>query len=110
MTIEINDDSFEEEVLQANIPVLVDFWADWCMPCKMIAPILDELAKEFAGKVKITKINTDQNFLITSRQSITAIPALLIFSKGQLVDKLVGNKDKKTIKNAIMKVLEKTNG
>ena len=81
---------FEEKVLQSKEPVLVDFWAPWCGPCKMIAPILDEIAPEFAGKVKIVKINVDDNQLVAGQFGIRSIPTLLLFKNGQLVATQVG--------------------
>ena len=75
----ISDDSFEQEVLQAGVPVLVDYWADWCGPCKMISPILDEVAKEYAGKLKVCKLNIDENQATPPKFGIRGIPTLMIF-------------------------------
>ena len=88
--LHINDADFETTVVQSNIPVLVDFWAPWCGPCKMIAPILDEIAPEFAGKVKIVKINVDDNQLVAGQFGVRSIPTLLLFKNGQLVATQVG--------------------
>ena len=88
--LHINDADFETTVVQSDIPVLVDFWAPWCGPCKMIAPILDEIAPEFAGKVKIVKINVDDNQLVAGQFGIRSIPTLLLFKNGQLVATQVG--------------------
>lgn len=88
--LHINDADFETAVVQSDIPVLVDFWAPWCGPCKMIAPILDEIAPEFAGKVKIVKINVDDNQLVAGQFGIRSIPTLLLFKNGQLVATQVG--------------------
>lgn len=88
--LHINDADFETVVAQSDIPVLVDFWAPWCGPCKMIAPILDEIAPEFAGKVKIVKINVDDNQLVAGQFGIRSIPTLLLFKNGQLVATQVG--------------------
>ena len=88
--LHINDADFETVVVQSDIPVLVDFWAPWCGPCKMIAPILDEIAPEFAGKVKIVKINVDDNQLVAGQFGIRSIPTLLLFKNGQLVATQVG--------------------
>ena len=88
--LHINDADFETVVVQSDLPVLVDFWAPWCGPCKMIAPILDEIAPEFAGKVKIVKINVDDNQLIAGQFGIRSIPTLLLFKNGQLVATQVG--------------------
>ena len=86
----ISDDSFEQEVLQSPLPVLVDYWADWCGPCKMIAPILDEVAQEYAGKIKITKLNIDENQATPPKFGIRGIPTLMIFKGGQLAATKVG--------------------
>ena len=88
--LHINDADFQTTVVQSDIPVLVDFWAPWCGPCKMIAPILDEIAPEFAGKVKIVKINVDDNQLVAGQFGIRSIPTLLLFKNGQLVATQVG--------------------
>ena len=88
--LHINDADFETVVVQSDIPVLVDFQAPWCGPCKMIAPILDEIAPEFAGKVKIVKINVDDNQLVAGQFGVRSIPTLLLFKNGQLVATQVG--------------------
>ena len=80
----ISDDSFEQEVLQAGVPVLVDYWADWCGPCKMISPILDEVAKEYAGKLKVCKLNIDENQATPPKFGIRGIPTLMIFKNGNV--------------------------
>ena len=86
----ISDDSFEQEVLQAGQPVLVDYWADWCGPCKMIAPILDEIAKEYAGKLKVCKLNIDENQATPPKFGIRGIPTLMIFKNGNVEATKVG--------------------
>ncbi len=86
----ISDASFETDVLQANQPVLVDFWAEWCGPCKMIAPVLDEIAVSHAGKLQIAKMNVDENRDIPGKFGIRGIPTLMIFNKGQLAATKVG--------------------
>ena len=88
--LHINDADFETAVVQSDIPVLVDFWAPWCGPCKMIAPILDEIAPEFEGKAKIVKINVDDNQLVAGQFGGRSIPTLLLFKNGQLVATQVG--------------------
>ena len=88
--LHITDADFETAVVQSDIPVLVDFWAPWCGPCKMIAPILDEIAPEFAGKAKIAKINVDDNQLVAGQFGVRSIPTLLLFKNGQLVATQVG--------------------
>lgn len=82
---EISDDSFEQEVLKSDLPVLVDFWAPWCGPCRSLAPIFEQVAKDFAGKIKFSKINVDENEKISNQYSIRSIPALLLFKKGELL-------------------------
>ena len=86
----ISDDSFEQEVLQAGVPVLVDYWADWCGPCKMISPILDEVAKEYAGKLKVCKLNIDENQATPTKFGIRGIPTLMIFKNGNVEATKVG--------------------
>ena len=86
----ISDDSFEQEVLQSQLPVLVDYWADWCGPCKMIAPSLDEVAQEYAGKIKITKLNIDENQATPPKFGIRGIPTLMIFKNGNVEATKVG--------------------
>jgi thioredoxin 1 len=89
-TIHTTDAEFETEVLQSNLPVLVDFWAEWCGPCKMIAPILDQLAGEYAGRLKIVKLNIDENPQTPPRYNIRSIPTLLLFDKGSVAAQQVG--------------------
>ena len=86
----ISDDSFEQEVLQAGVPVLVDYWADWCGPCKMISPILDEVAKEYSGKLKVCKLNIDENQATPTKFGIRGIPTLMIFKNGNVEATKVG--------------------
>ncbi|MES2381304.1 MAG: thioredoxin [Bacteroidota bacterium] len=90
MALEINDGNFEEVVLKSKVPVLVDFWAEWCGPCRMVGPLVDELSKEYDGKAVIGKVNVDFNPKIATDYGIMSIPALLFFKDGQLVDKQVG--------------------
>jgi thioredoxin 1 len=95
--ININEASFEEAVLKSLIPVLVDFWAPWCGPCKMIAPLLDEIARESGGKFRIAKVNVDDDPALMQRFGVRAVPTLLFFSDGQLRDQIAGGAPKKTI-------------
>ena len=88
--LEFTDDTFEAEVLKSDLPVLVDFWAPWCMPCKMIMPLVEELADEYAGKVKIGKVNADDSGTTAAGFAVTGLPTLMLFSNGEVVDKLVG--------------------
>ena len=95
--ININEASFEKAVLQSPIPVLVDFWAEWCGPCKMIAPLLNEIARKTEGKFRIAKVNIDDDPALMQRFNIRAVPTLLFFNGGVLRDQLVGGAPKKTI-------------
>ncbi len=99
--IEITDSSFEEEVIKSDTPVLVDFWAEWCGPCKMIAPLVDELAEEFDGQVKFTKLDIDSNPMTAPKFGIRGIPTLLIFSDGKVAKQVVGAVPKAVLKKNI---------
>jgi len=94
----LSDSNFDQEVLKSATPVVVDFWAEWCGPCKMIAPMLEELAGEYAGKVKIGKVNTDHSQQLAVQYRINSIPTLLFFKAGQVVDQVIGLKSKKELK------------
>ncbi len=98
MTIEITDASFKSEVTDSPVPVLVDFWAPWCGPCKMIAPVLEEIAQEYEGKAKIVKINIDDNQNTAAQFGVRSIPTLILFKNGNEVEKIIGaqGKDKLT--------------
>ena len=95
--ITITDDSFQSEVVQSSIPVLVDFWAVWCGPCRMVAPIVDELAVEYEGRVKVGKVDVDSEQKIAADYGIRSIPTLLIFKDGELADQIVGAVPKKQL-------------
>lgn len=88
--IHVNDENFDSEVLKSDKPVLVDFWAAWCGPCQMIAPVVEELAGELDGKVKVTKLDTEASYATPARYGIRGIPTLLLFNKGEVVDQIVG--------------------
>ena len=105
MTIEINDASFKSEVTDSAIPVLVDFWAPWCGPCKMIAPVLEEIASEYDGKVKVVKINIDENQTTPSTYGVRSIPTLILFKDGHEVEKIIGAQSKQNLKQMVDKSL-----
>ena len=103
--LEVTDTEFEEQVLNADLPVLVDFWAEWCGPCHAIAPILEGLAEEYDGKVKFVKVDTEENFDTTARYGVRSLPTLLVFRGGQQVDKIIGAKPKGDLKRSLEKAL-----
>ncbi|MDZ4837276.1 MAG: thioredoxin [Candidatus Melainabacteria bacterium] len=99
----VTDATFEAEVLKADIPVLVDFWAPWCGPCKAVAPVVEDLSKDFAGKIKVVKLNTDENPKTAQAYHIRGIPSLYLFKSGQVVEQVVGAVPKSTLASAINK-------
>ncbi len=103
-TIEITETNFEQEVLQSKEPVLVDFWAEWCGPCKMLSPVLDEIATEQSGRVKVAKANIDQNPTLAARYGIQSIPTLLYFAGGELKDQTIGAVPKRAIVSKLEKL------
>ena len=105
MEIEVNDKNFEKEVLKSDMPVLVDFWADWCMPCKMVAPIVKEIAEEYDGKIKVCKLNVDNAPATAGAYNVMSIPTLAIFKNGKIADTIVGLVAKEKIKAMIDKNL-----
>jgi thioredoxin 1 len=104
--IVLSDDNFNSEVLNSEVPVLVDFWAGWCPPCRMIAPIIEELAKEYEGKVKIAKLNVDENPTKAIEYKVMSIPNLKFFKEGKVVDEIVGAVPKEQIKTKIEKIID----
>lgn len=106
VALEVTDSTFNEEVLNSAVLVLVDFWAPWCGPCRMVAPVVEEIAAQYAGKVKVVKMNTDENPQIASTYGIRSIPTLMIFKEGQRVDMVVGAVPKTTLANTLDKYLQ----
>ena len=103
--VEINDIDFDTEVIESEVPVLVDFWAPWCGPCKALAPTLDEISKDNEGKIKIVKINVDDNKEIAVKFGIQSIPTMLIFIKGELKEQIVGSLPKNQIEKTLMDLI-----
>lgn len=101
--LEFSDQNFEQEVLKSDKPVLVDFWAEWCAPCRMISPAVEAIAGEYAGRAKVGKLNVDENVSVTSRYNIRSIPTLLVFKNGEIKDQLVGT----TSKDNLARLLDK---
>lgn len=102
--ITLTKDNFEQSVLKSTTPVLVDFWAEWCGPCKMIGPILDELAEEYNGKISIGKVNIDDHQTLASEYGVRAIPTLLLFHNGQVAEQMVGLRSKRDLKTSFDRV------
>jgi len=101
----VTDATFKQEVLESEVPVLVDFWAPWCGPCRMVAPIVDEISAQYEGQIKVVKVNTDENPSVASQYGIRSIPTLMIFKGGQRVDMVVGAVPKSTLANTLEKYL-----
>jgi thioredoxin 1 len=104
LIVNLTQENFAQQVLQSPGPVLVDFWAEWCGPCKMIAPVLDELADEFEGRAKIGKVNIDEQQALAAEYGIRAIPTLLVFAKGQVAEQIVGARSKRDFKASLDRV------
>ena len=100
-TLEFTDANFEQEVLQSDVPVLVDFWAEWCGPCKALGPVIDELATEYQGKVKIGKLDTDANVQISTKYAVSAIPTMILFQGGEIKEKIVGLRNKQDLASTL---------
>jgi thioredoxin 1 len=105
MALEISNANFKSEVIESSMPVLVDFWAPWCGPCKMIAPVLDELAKEYEGKIKIVKLNVDDNQGTATEFGIKGIPTLILFKDGKVLEQTIGAQSKELLKKMVEKSL-----
>lgn len=103
--VTLTESNFAEEVTQSLTPVLVDFWAEWCGPCKMIAPILDEIASEYDGKLKIGKVNIDEQQTLAAQHGIRAVPTLLLFKDGEVADQIIGLKSKRDLKANVDRVV-----
>lgn len=106
--IHVSDSEFQEKVLDSSTPVIVDFWAPWCGPCRMVAPVLDELAKEYQEKVTIVKVNTDENPRWATQYGVTGIPTMLFVKNGQIVDRIVGAHPKPSIQQRLDNMLKVT--
>lgn len=104
--VQVTDDSFKEVVLESDVPVLVDFWAPWCGPCRMVAPVVEEISQQYEGQIKVVKLNTDENPNVASQYGIRSIPTLMIFKGGERVDMVVGAVPKATLSNTIEKYLD----
>ena len=104
-TAPVTDETFEKEVLESDVPVLVDFWAPWCGPCRMVAPVVEEIAEQYPEEIKVFKLNTDENPGVASKYGIRSIPTLMIFKGGKKVDMVVGAVPKTTLSKAIEKQL-----
>ncbi|MFH1380983.1 MAG: thioredoxin [Candidatus Omnitrophota bacterium] len=105
--LEVNESNFTKDVLESKVPVVVDFWAEWCMPCKMLSPVVDELAGEYTEKIKFVKIDVDNNTQLATNLQILSIPALLIFKNGKEAGRIVGANAKSQIKKEIEAILSK---
>ena len=103
--LEITDTNFEESVLKSDMPIVVDFWAEWCGPCKMIAPSLEQLAKEYVSKFKVGKLNVDDNRATAMRYNVRSIPMLLVFKGGEVAEQIVGAYPKELLKSKILAAL-----
>jgi len=101
----VTDGDFKKEVLEATVPVLVDFWATWCGPCQVMGPVVDTIAEENEGKIKVLKINVDENQLTPAQYGVRGIPTLILFNKGEIVDRIVGSQPKGSVDNLLKKII-----
>ena len=101
MVVELTEANFQKEVLEADIPVLVDFWASWCMPCLMTAPVIEKIAKEYKGRIKVCKLNVEEASSVASNYGVMSIPTMIVFKSGKIVDKRVGALSKKDLEEFI---------
>ena len=105
----LTDQTWNNEVLSSDLPVIVDFWAEWCAPCSMIAPVVEQMSEEYEGKIKVGKLNVDENQVTAGKYQVMAIPTLLFFNGGKLVDRVAGVVPKKILVEKIEKILEEKN-
>lgn len=105
MALEINESKFNDEVINSDKLVLVDFWAPWCGPCKMVAPVVEDISKEYSDKLKVVKVNVDENAGIASKYQVMNIPTLMLFKNGDVVNKMVGFQPKPALERAINKMI-----
>ncbi len=105
----LTDQTWDNEVLNSDLPVIVDFWAEWCAPCSMIAPVVEQMSEEYEGKIKVGKLNVDENQVTAGKYQVMAIPTLLFFNGGKLVDRVAGVVPKKILVEKIEKILEEKN-
>ncbi len=103
--MEVTDEQFEQEVLKDDLPVMVDFWAEWCGPCKIVSPMVEELAEEYSGKIKFVKLDTEENFNTPDQYGIRSLPTLMIFKGGEQVDQIFGARPKAELKSFLEKAL-----
>jgi len=101
----LDEDNFDEQIQRRESPILVDFWASWCAPCKIIAPVLEELAREFSGRVRVAKVDVDENGDLTNRFGVRSVPTLVVFHEGRVVDQVVGNLPKAELRELLEKQL-----
>jgi thioredoxin 1 len=104
-TMPVNDSDFTKEVIESSLPVIVDFWATWCGPCQVMGPVIDSIAEEHEGKIKVLKMNVDENPSTPAKYGIRSIPTLILFNRGEIVERIVGAQPKGTVENLLKKVV-----